>query len=205
MGAENIGEWVSNFSWEEIFSGNIDIILPLIYLIILIAIYSIIIYHFYQYIARRDCFKPSTGKHPNSKLFLKYFLGFPLVAIVFFMGFALMLIFLTKTYEIVQLLLIAVALIVSIRISAYYTENLSQDVAKMLPFALLGVFLVDPTYFTWEVVQNRFNALPENVNIIIQLILFIVVVEWILRISLVARNKILVKKEKTQLAKPETS
>ena len=86
------------------------------------------------------------------------------------------------------------ALIVAIRISAYYSEDLSKDVAKLLPFVLLGIFLVDPTYFNFEDVTNNINSLPGYVNQIIIYIIMIILVEWILRIALTIRYKILPKK-----------
>jgi len=198
MGIEDLSEWSTHFSFEKILSGNFDFLIPLFYLIISIAVYSIIIYHFYRYIARRDCFKPSSRKHTKTIGFLKYTFLFPFVAMVFFMGFSMMLIFLTENYSIEALLSTSFAIIVAIRITAYYTEDLSKDVAKMLPFALLGVFLVDPTYFTLETVGERINALPQNVNIIVQFLMLIIIVEWILRISLAVRYKILPKKEEAE-------
>lgn len=195
MGIENLSEWSTHFSWKEVMSGNFEFIISLFYLIISIAIYSVIIYHFYRYIARRDCFKPSDRRHSKSIGFCKYFFLFPFVAMAFFMGFSLMLIFLTKNYEIDALLSTSFAIIVAIRITAYYTEDLSKDVAKMLPFALLGVFLVDPTYFTVDIVNQRINSLPAHVNMILQFLFLIIIVEWILRIALVLRYRILPKKE----------
>ncbi len=196
----NPAGWTTYFSFDKILRGDIDFLLPLFYLIISIAIYSIIIYHFYRYIARRDCFKPSKNKHSKIVGFVKYFLVFPVIAVIFYMGFSLMLIFLTKNYPIDQLLATSFAIIVAIRITSYYTEDLSKDVAKMLPFALLGIFLVDPTYFTIEIVKSRFNALPVNVNNILQFIFLIILVEWILRIILNIVNFIF-KKYKPSIVK----
>ena len=48
----------------------------------------------------------------------------------------------------------------SVRILSYWTEDLSRDVAKMLPFAVLGVFLVGST----SVEFNEFEELIENRN-----------------------------------------
>lgn len=196
MAVGDISEWITNWSWESIMGGNFDIFLSLIYLIISIAVYSILIYHFYRFIARRDCFKPTKIKHKITIVLIRYFCLFPLIAIVFFMGFSLMLIFLTKAYSIDQLLATAFAIIVAIRITSYYTEDLSKDVAKMLPFALLGIALVDPTYFTYELVTERFNLLPSYVNIIAQFVFLIIIVEWILRFAIFVKCKILSFKEK---------
>jgi len=188
MGVEeiaSISQWSINFTVDEIFS----LFTALIYLIIMIAIYAIVIYHFYRYVARRDCFKASNKKHSKFIGFLKYLFLFPFVAIIFFIGFSLILISLSKDvgtnigYSVEQVLSLSFALVVAIRITAYYTEDLSRDVAKMLPFAILGVFLVDSTYFAIENVIERLNTLPSFINLIAQFIILIVLVEWILRAS----------------------
>lgn len=193
IGLNSASEWTRNFSLEEILSGNVTGFVSLFYLIIMIAIYAIIIYHFYRYIARRNCFKPSKRDHTKLIGFLKYTLLFPFVAILFFMGFSLIFIFLTESDNIGPILTTAFAIIVAIRITAYYTEDLSKDVAKMLPFAILGIFLIDPEYFTIESTVNKINLLPDYVNIIAQYILLIILVEWILRIALNIRHAIFPK------------
>ena len=197
MDFTNFNEWTSNLSLDKLLSGNLEAFVPIMYLIISIAIYSIIIFHFYRFIARRDCFKPSKRKHTKTVGFLRYTFLFPFVAILFFMGFSLMMIFLTRTYSVKQILSTAFAVVVAIRIAAYYHEDLSRDVAKMLPFALLGVFLVDPSYFTFGEVMNRINSMPEFANLIVQYIFFMMIVEWILRIALTIRYVILPKKKVT--------
>jgi len=199
MGLENvadISEWSRNFSSDQILSGNFGAFQALFYLIIMLALYSLIIYHFYRYIARRDCFKPSPRKHTKFIGFCKYFFLYPFVAIVFFLGFSLILISLTKSdsYEISGILSLSFAIILTIRITAYYTEDLSKDVAKMLPFAVLGVFLVDSTYFSIDNVITRISMLPANVNLIVQFLIMIILVEWILRILLNIRYWIFPKK-----------
>ena len=191
----NFSEWVNNFSIEKILSGDFSWLVPILYLVISIAIYSIIIWHFYRFIARRDCFKLSKGKYPKAKGFLKYFFLFPFVAILFFLGFSLLLLFLTRNLEVEQVLSTSFAIILAIRITAYYSDDLSKDVAKMLPFALLGVFLVDPSYFNFDKTMSNINSLPENVNIIVMFVFFIIIVEWILRVSLKVSYAIFPKRE----------
>jgi len=200
MGVENIADvsqWIENFSIAELLKGNFGAFEALFYLIIMLAIYSVAIYHFYRYIARRDCFKPSKRKYTKLIGFLKYFFLYPFVAIVFYLGFSLIFISLTKTssYEIDEILGLAFAIIITIRITAYYTEDLSKDVAKMLPFAVLGVFLVDSTYFSIDTVTTRISTLPEYVNSIVQFLIMIIIVEWVLRILLNIKYLIFPKKE----------
>jgi hypothetical protein len=196
----DISNFANGISWEKITSGDFEGFIALFYLIIMIAIYSVVIYHFYRYIARRDCFKPSERKYSIVIGLLKYLFLYPFVASVFFMGFSIILISLSKgdvgeTFSIANVLSISFSLVLAIRITAYYTEDLSKDVAKMLPFAILGVFLVDSTYFKLSEVQARVGLLPQYINEIIQFIILIILAEWILRVALNIRYKIFPKKE----------
>ena len=190
-----INEFSEQISIDKIMSGDFSGIISIFYLAIAIAIYAVIIYNFYRYIARRDCFKPSKHKHTKTLGFLKYFFLFPFVAVVYFLGFSLMLLFLSKDIEIGVVLSTSFAIILAIRITAYYTEDLSKDLAKMLPFALLGIFLVSPSFFEYQDVVDKINSMPEFINTAVQFIIFIIIVEWILRIILAIKRKIIPEKE----------
>lgn len=195
MAFESFSEWASQFSIENILKGDLSVFLPLLYLIVSIAVYSILIWHFYRFIARRDSFKISTRKYAKLVGFLKYFFAYPFVAFLFFAGFSLMLLFLTKNLEIPEVLSTSFAIIAAIRITAYYSENLSKDLAKMLPFALLGIFLVSPSYFRFEDITDKIYSLPEFFTVALQFILFVILIEWVLRILLTIRYAIFPKKQ----------
>jgi hypothetical protein len=195
MDLSGINELTREFSLDKILSGDFTAFWSLLYLASSIAIYSVLIYHFYRYIARRDCFKPTKNKHTTTVGFIKYAFLFPFVAILFFIGFSLMLLFLAKNIEVGVVLSTSFAIVLAIRITSYYTEDLSKDVAKMLPFALLGIFLVDPSYFQFSDIVDKFNSIPLFINTAIQFILFIIIVEWFLRSLLIIRHRIFPKKE----------
>ena len=105
-----------------------------------------------------------------------------------------MLIFLTKSYGYEDLLSTSFAIVTAIRITSYYSEDLSKDLAKMLPFALLGVVLVNPSYFDPGSIGARISGLPDYLMVGIQYIVFIILIEWILRILLAIRYAIFPKK-----------
>jgi len=192
-----INEFAENLSIEKIIGGDFSGLASVFYLAIAIAIYAVIIYKFYRYIATRDCFKPSERKHTKLMGFLKYFFLFPFVAVIYFMGFSLMLLFLSKDISVGVVLSTSFAVILAIRITAYYTEDLSKDLAKMLPFALLGLFLVSPSFFEYQDVIDKVNSFPDFANTAVQFIIFLIIVEWILRILLSIRYTIFLKKDKT--------
>jgi hypothetical protein len=192
MVVENLTDVFSNFSAKSIINFDYSIISPLFYLILLIALYSIMIWHFYRFIAKRDCFNIKTIHHQKFFSILKYFFIYPLVALLFFIGFSLMILFITRDLEFVSILSTSFAMVIAIRLTAYYSEDLSKDVAKMLPFALLGLFLADPSFFSLEEISTKINSLPEFLTLCIQFIILIVIVEWILRIFLSIRKKLFI-------------
>src|SRR4030043_178857 len=101
---ENFSQWLTQFSIEDIFRGDFSALLPIFYLAISIAIYAILIWHFYRFIAKRDIFKIRPRKHATIIHFLKYSLLFPFLASLFFIGFSLMLLFLAKDLKITTVL-----------------------------------------------------------------------------------------------------
>jgi len=80
-------------------------------------------------------------------------------------------------------LLVSVAVVAVVRATAYYKEDLSKDLAKMLPFALLGIFLVDVSFFTITSSLDVLKQLPANINLLVYYLAFIIALEFVLRIA----------------------
>ena len=93
MALDGILDKAPAFSINNILEINPSDIAAVAYLIISIAIYSIIIWHFYRFVAKRDIFKISFRKYSKIFGFIKYFFLFPFVAFLFFVGFLLLLFF----------------------------------------------------------------------------------------------------------------
>ncbi|MFH1240489.1 MAG: hypothetical protein V1672_04720 [Candidatus Diapherotrites archaeon] len=180
---------------------------------IAIVIYGVAIFHFYRFVARKDVFGfDMTDYLQGQKAFLSkitdtfagaisYGLVFPLFVFLWFMGFAILLFFLTRTTDIPQILLISIAIVSAIRITAYYSEDLSKDLAKMLPFALLAIAIVEPSFFTTATslanVMNFQNHIPQ----IIGFAVIVILLEWTLRIFVFVKRALFgveIKKEKLE-------
>jgi len=80
---EKFSEWAGQFSIEDIFRGDFSSFLPLLYLAFSIAIYSILIWHFYRFIAKRDIFKITTKKYVKTVAFSSMVFFFPLSRLTF--------------------------------------------------------------------------------------------------------------------------
>jgi len=106
---------------------------------------------------------------------------FPFIVFFWFAILAIFLGFLGKNQTIESILMVSMALVSAVRVAAYYNEGLSRDLAKMLPFALLGIYLVDQSYFEFEVSLELLKSIPEYWTLLIYYFIFILVLEFLLR------------------------
>ncbi len=174
--------------------GAYAIIQPLLFFIIGIAIYSIIVYNLYRFVATRDIFElnlrqynrsehPVISKFLASLLYLiEYLIFFPLFLMVWFIVFAVMFIAMSLQ-DFGTILLISMALVASVRIASYYKQNLARDIAKLVPFALLAVFLIEGgTSFDWTNSAELLAQIPSLADILIYYFSFVFMLELALRI-----------------------
>ena len=78
--------------------------------------------------------------------------------------------------------LVATSVVGSVRVISYFSEDLARDVAKMLPFAVLGVFLVDSGSFNWDAVSILWGQLDEFAISFASSMALVVLLETALRI-----------------------
>lgn len=200
-----LGTILSAFSLEQAF----ELVMPLGLFVLGMVFYSFLIFKAYLFISKRDIFEEydeykrfktnlgSEGFFSNAinfivKLFEYVFL-FPFVTFFFFIFFFMLIVFLSKSADINHVLLISMAIIGAIRVTSYLSEELSKDLAKMLPFTLLGIFIVDTTYFS---LTDSFNAVfvafnITTFNLLVYYLIFIVVLEFVMRVLHSLKKKIL--------------
>jgi hypothetical protein len=168
---------------------------PLIFFCLGIAVYAVFIFNFYRFLARKDIFEMDFTKYAQARFrfvrtFLhlifyigKYLILFPFVAFAWFALLTVLLTFLAKTQSIESILLVAMAVLSAIRITSYYNEDLSRDLAKMLPFALLGVYIVDLSYFSFSTSLDALLRAFNQWESVAYYLLFVIGLEFSLRIS----------------------
>jgi len=155
------------------------------------VVYAIVIWHFYRHLAKKEIFKRKRDGGKGGYI-LKYLILFPLVSFIWFLIFSIFLFFLAKNISVENVLLVSITLISAVRVAAYYSEDLSKDLAKMIPFALLAIFIVDPSYFSTELVLQRINTFPTLFPLVLRYLLFTFVLEIVLRTiyNLATRNTV---------------
>lgn len=166
-------------------------------LVLLVVIYSIMVWKFYKFISKKNPLDLNLNERYNPKensfgtrfvvgtlYFTEYILILPLLIFVVFGVFTLFLITLSSSQEVSQILIISATVIAAIRITAYYRENLSQEIAKILPFMLLAVAVLNPETFTQvqyvERIINHLNTIPNFLDQIWGYLIFIIVIEAML-------------------------
>ncbi len=170
---------------------------PLIIIIFGLALYTIIVYNLYRFIATRDIFnlnlrQYNRAQHSGAFKFFavilyiaEYVLFFPLFLMLWFITFSTILNAMTTTPNTEMVLLMSMAIIASIRIASYYKQDLAKDIAKLIPFALLAVVMVDDisSVLTWgDKILDLLYLLPTMFNILIYYFVFVVCLEILLRV-----------------------
>ena len=170
-----------------------ELIQPLGIFVFGVAIYSIFVFKFYRLVSKKDLFELDLQQYNHAKhnvlikIFeialytIKYVLIFPVMLFFWFIVFTVLLSFLS-TGTIRTVLLTSMAIIGAIRVTAYYDEELSKDVAKMLPFALLGILLVDVTFFNFDSSIELIKQMTTMFKTMSYYLIFVIALEFVLRI-----------------------
>jgi len=161
-----------------------------------ILFYAVFVWLFYRNLSKRDLFKFDLSKYELPEIkwrrlkkagstflyILKYGIIFPLYVGFWFAVLTIFLYVLSEDVTVRQMALVSIALVSAVRITAYLKEDLSRDLAKLVPFALLAIFLIDPNFFSWDLLMNRLNAIPTLGWEILKFLTFSILLEWVLRI-----------------------
>ena len=185
-----------------------DLLQPVVIYIVGMAIYVLFIFKFYQFVASKDIFGFDVSKYEESRFHTvrvvlhvvlyagKYLVIFPVVAFFWFAIFTVLLSFLAPNRDFSDVLLVAMAVVGTIRVSAYVTENLSRDLAKILPFAVLGIFIINVSFFRTSESFDVLRQADDNREAILYYLGFLIVLEFALRIVslLVGRARFYLKR-----------
>ena len=115
--------------------------------------------------------------------FLKYLAIFPVYSFLWFLIFSFLLFLLSKSRPIEDILYFGIIVVAATRIGAYVSEKLAEDMAKLLPWSLILIFLIDPSAITIKSISSSFGIFYEQIPKVAKYLVFIVAVEWALRIG----------------------
>jgi len=159
---------------------------------VFIALYAIFIWKFYKFLASKEIIQLNLKQYNYSsypgleKLFaiglytIEYLVILPFLVLFWFTILSLFLLMLSKQGA-EQILLVSAAIIASTRITAYISEDLSKDLAKILPFTVLATFILGENFFDVSSLIEKILQIPLLFNNILIFIIFIFIVEFVLR------------------------
>ncbi|MBS3081928.1 hypothetical protein J4416_03265 [Candidatus Pacearchaeota archaeon] len=175
--------------------------LPIIYqhiftvafFMVLIFVYSIFIWKVYRAISRKDIISLNLGQYNYLEhavlkkilagilYFIEYIIILPFLILFWYVLFALVLLFFSENLSLEQILLLSAAVVGSIRLLAYYKQEIAMDVAKLLPFTILAIILLSPRFLDVGRFLDSINQIPELILSVGSILFFVVGLEIVLR------------------------
>jgi hypothetical protein len=164
---------------------------PLLLWVFGMVVYAIFIFSFYERVSRRLIFAFEVkGKATQGfGLFwartvygLKYIFFAPLFLFGWFALLAGLILVMQAAMPLEEGLLIGMAMLATIRVCAYYREQLAEDLAKILPLALLGIFILDRSGVDLAGFMTKLGDLPVLFGTLAVYFGFMVVLELLLRV-----------------------
>ena len=178
----------------DFFPDDQKVLFSLIVYTILILMYSVFIWKFYRFLASRDIIQLNLSQynysnHPILEKFaaiglyaLEYLIILPFLVFFWFSILSIFLLVLSESQNTLQILLISAAIIASTRVTSYISEDLSKDLAKILPFTILAAFILGSSFFDSDVVIGKIAQIPSLFDNIITFVVFIFIIEFVFRI-----------------------
>ena len=105
----------------------------------------------------------------------------PLLVFFWFAILAFLLLLLSKDQSVAQILLVAAAVVGAIRVTSYFNEDLSRDLAKIFPFTVLVIFLLSPNFLDFSTVIGKLLEIPSFLNNILFYLIFVISFEILIR------------------------
>jgi len=181
------------FDITTLFTGEIPLALTLIFFTAVIVVYSVFVFYFYRFLAKKNIIELNLNQYNQYanqavvKFFavifylIEYVIILPFLTFFWFGVLSILILLLSKGIEISTILLISAALVAAVRITAYVSEDLSKDLAKMLPFTLLAIAITTAGFFDINALFSRITEIPSLFSHVLYYLLFIIAVELIMR------------------------
>lgn len=173
-------------SWAQKFLG-------LFLLIIAILIFVIFVWKLGNFISKKNTLELNLKQYNNSNhpvfsrilsailYVLEFIIIMPVVTFFWFAVFTIFLLFMSEGIPTTTILIISATIVAVIRMTAYYNQNLSKNLALLLPFNFLAISMVKSGFFDFERVTSQISQIPQLFSNIIAYLIFIIILESVLR------------------------
>lgn len=155
-----------------------------------IALYTVAVATLYVPLGTRMMFAKRFGERrvaSRGRRFL-YVLAFPVLSFVFFLVIAASMLFMgnfnaSADLETRDVLTIAMAVVLAIRVCSYFSETASTDLAKVMPLSMLAVVLVTNGFGDLQESFENMQAFADEGTLLGLFFLVVVGVEFFLRLA----------------------
>ena len=167
---------------------------------VIITIYSIFVWKFYRFMAKKDVIELNLWRYIKTEeniirkfiasvfYIVEYIIVIPFLVFFWYAILSLFFLVLAKEQTLANILLIGMSIVAAVRITAYFNEDLSNDIAKLFPLTLLAVFLMTPNFFSVNTLIDRIKEIPDFLYQMAYYIIFVVILEIILRVLAVIKQ-----------------
>ena len=135
----------------------LDLLQPALVFAVVLGIYATAVFYLCRFMSKKDIIRfrytvlrrltgqsiVLTGLLLLWIFVFRYGVIFPVVAYGWFGTLTVMVAFMYNSKEPAQRILISMSVVTAVRVTAYFSEDLSRDIARILPFALLGLFIAN--------------------------------------------------------------
>ncbi|MDD2655199.1 MAG: hypothetical protein PHQ80_00850 [Candidatus ainarchaeum sp.] len=164
-----------------------------------IVAYAAVIGLFWKTLSRRNIFEIDWRKVGSGtisrwierlKFALEYVIVFPLATFAWFVVLTLFLFFMSKTATMADMMFVSISLVAATRVCAYYDEDIAGDIAKVIPIALLGVFITQPSMFSAPVIEERLEDMVGVIGMVLPYLAMLMGLEVVLRVLFLIKRVI---------------
>ena len=171
----------------------LQVFVNLFLLVLVVVIYAIFIWKFYRFIAKKNILELNLNQYNKFKrpaaikimagifYFLEYIVILPFLIFFWFTVFTLFLTLLTDALDTQTILVLSAVIIGAVRMTSYYKEDVSKEVAKLLPYTLLAVSMTKANFFNFERILGSLSQIPSFYQHIVYYLAFIIIMEIVLR------------------------
>lgn len=151
-----------------------------------ILVYALLVNFFYQRLDKRVMF----GKAgPDGKVRVGgpgrgfiYLIFFPFFSLLYFLLLSAALLFLGgQDQSPIHVFTLAMAIVLAVRVAAYFSESAAHDLAKMLPLGLLGVVLVTSKVLDLVSSVEKMLEIFDHLDVVAVYFGIVVIAEYLLR------------------------
>jgi len=179
-----------------------DILPSLLIFTIGTALYVGYVFIFYKFISTNkvldlDLHQYAQGAYPKIKTMfgmllwtVEFLIIFPIIAFFWSVAYAVMLAFMTENMTMLEIIIVSVSLVASVRIISYFSEEAADILAQTVPLTILAIFYIDIHFIRWSQVMELLKSLEFLGMVMVYSLIFIVALEFVMRIGqkVVRRN-----------------